>query len=703
MLKNQGYKFVVVDWQNSRIDMRFNALYVVNLIQQLKLQSTDDEQFIVIGESMGGVIARYALTYMESREYLAQNVAPFFTEQNDIQSSVYLATHPLIYTLPTSWVEPEKMHNTRLFISLDAPHKGANVPLSIQKAYKEVFKATGPFISTVLTVITNAFNLFLDGKAVKQLLIEHISTQSGTGFYKTYTSSPKRTSFMNQLVGMGSYPQFAKIMLMSNGALSGAKQLNYYTGGNRTPNDRLIDFKGELFARILWIKVPLFGAAIEARTNPDGRGKILEASAGFYSVRIKLKLFGIKVYTGYNGLLNIQDYANTKPYCTSAASTNGTTLPLVSIQTSSHSFNVSENYWLLNLFSYNNINDGQGCYKFKAHVGWNGFASVNFKYNLCTDGSFFGFIPVQSALDYGPAGTLGLDTDIENTDINTKLANIPRRADVMVGFPGKTGSSNRRHLDLRNEDILNISNAPTTAITGFENTYFSCINSTPLNHQRVRRGILNLEIGDEELYLENNVLPYTAQYKVEYDLHLNERNPYYQYSGVSITTKTLPGIYSKQEAYSIDPTGFATFIYDISGTPLNNVGFFGTSTGSFTTLSEPLINCCTYFGLKGTSQTFSPNKNKFTVDDSYLKVFPNPNNGSLLTLQYKFKTIGKVQVSIVDAMGKQVYNSSIYIPYAQLNINSVLNLKQFRFPSGLYFIVLKNGIETFTNKLIITH
>ena len=52
-------------------------------------------------------------------------------------------------------------------------------------------------------------------------------------------------------------------------------------------------------------------------------------------------------------------------------------------------------------------------------------------------------------------------------------------------------------------------------------------------------------------------------------------------------------------------------------------------------------------------------------------------------------------------MGKQVYTSSFYVPYAKLNINSVLNLKQFKFPPGFYFIRLTNGKESFTNKLII--
>ena len=701
-LKNQGYKFVVVDWRNSRVDMRFNALYLVNLIQVLKQRSTDDEQFIVMGESMGGVVARYALTYMESREYQTQNTAPFFTEQNDPQSIIYLAANPIIYNMPTNWIEQDKMHNTRLFISVDAPHKGANVPLSIQKAYKSIFGIFGKYIGPLLSSTTFAFNLFLDGKAAKQLLIEHVSTESGSGFYKTYGNSPVRTSFMNQLTIMGDYPQFAKVVLMSNGALSGASQINYYTGAPRTPNDRLINFNLDTYVKILFIKLPLFGGKLDARTNPDGSDKILAANAGAFRIKIKLKWFGVKIYADYNSIINVQDYANTRPYCTSAGSRLGNKIGLVSSSAGvNSSFNLSNNYWLFNLFSWSNTNDGQGCVRFKSHLGLNGFASANFDYALCTDGPYFGFVPVESALDYGPKDRLDLATNIERLDINTKLANIPERADVMVGNPGRLGVANREHLDFRNDDILNVSNS-IPPIGNFDNTYFSCVNQTP----DVRRGFLNLEIGDEELYLENNTLPFTSQYKVEYDIHLNERNRYYQYPSTVIGTpaadQILPGIYSKQSNYSITPTGFATFIYDVTlGLPLNHLGFYGNATGNFAQISEPLINCCINFiGARGT-QTASIKAIPKPVTENYLRLSPNPNKGQLLTLKYQFKTIGNVKLSIVDAMGKQIYNTILFIPISNQQINSVIDLQKLRLTAGLYFIRLANSKEILNSKLIV--
>lgn len=50
---------------------------------------------------------------------------------------------------------------------------------------------------------------------------------------------------------------------------------------------------------------------------------------------------------------------------------------------------------------------------------------------------------------------------------------------------------------------------------------------------------------------------------------------YPQSIGIAGGTQVLAGIYSKQNAYSIANTGFATFIYDITGAPLNNQGVLG--------------------------------------------------------------------------------------------------------------------------------
>jgi pimeloyl-ACP methyl ester carboxylesterase len=169
-LRNLGYDFMVVDWRNSRIDMRFNALYLVNLLQQLKCDMRNEEQFVIMGESMGAVIARYALLYMESQAFQNRDIAPFFVDALDLNNVPYLATHQEIFNLPENWCLMEKMHNTRLLLSLDGPHQGANIPISLQLAYRHAMNIFGKYVGTALKFTAQAFNLFLDGQAAQPVL-----------------------------------------------------------------------------------------------------------------------------------------------------------------------------------------------------------------------------------------------------------------------------------------------------------------------------------------------------------------------------------------------------------------------------------------------------------------------------------------------------------------------------------------------------
>ena len=77
------------------IILRENAMLLVELIKLINNSKVGDEN-IVIGPSMGGLISRYALNYMES-----QNID----------------------------------HDTRLYISFDTPHAGANVPIGFQHMF----------------------------------------------------------------------------------------------------------------------------------------------------------------------------------------------------------------------------------------------------------------------------------------------------------------------------------------------------------------------------------------------------------------------------------------------------------------------------------------------------------------------------------------------------------------------------------------
>ena len=89
------YDIIYINWDQGRDDLRRNALLLEEIITWVNDEKVDGaEQNVVLGQSMGGVLARYALANME--------------EESDLD------------------------HDTRLYISHDAPHQGANIPIGIQ-------------------------------------------------------------------------------------------------------------------------------------------------------------------------------------------------------------------------------------------------------------------------------------------------------------------------------------------------------------------------------------------------------------------------------------------------------------------------------------------------------------------------------------------------------------------------------------------
>jgi hypothetical protein len=93
-IKDFGYDLVFVDFPNNQNPIADNASVLENIIQEVNLKKEGHFENIVIGESMGGLVARVALAQME---------------KNNID------------------------HQVGLYVSFDAPHKGANIPLGIQK------------------------------------------------------------------------------------------------------------------------------------------------------------------------------------------------------------------------------------------------------------------------------------------------------------------------------------------------------------------------------------------------------------------------------------------------------------------------------------------------------------------------------------------------------------------------------------------
>jgi len=153
-----------------------NAYILIKLIQtvnQTLQQNGSTEKLTIVGPSMGGLISRYALTYME------HNNMP---------------------------------HNTRLWVSFDSPHLGADIPIGDQWTLDYLGNTVG------LKPAKLKLDSTINSPAAKEMLLHHYSTsaESPTPYYT-------RNNFMQELNNLGFPSQLRKVALI-NGAGNGLTQ-----------------------------------------------------------------------------------------------------------------------------------------------------------------------------------------------------------------------------------------------------------------------------------------------------------------------------------------------------------------------------------------------------------------------------------------------------------------------------------------------
>jgi hypothetical protein len=195
IVRNEGFDVVVLNFpQYSPEDgviidggadfIQRNAMILVELINQINAQKVGNEQNVVIGPSMGGLISRYALRYME---------------QNQIE------------------------HDTRLYLSFDSPHLGANVPIGFQHLFN--YMAFGPLGDVTLQGVVNEV---FKSPAAKQMLLDHFEGHLQSGSLTEFNNSNQlptgapnfRTPFQNELTAMG-FPTETRNIAISNGSGNG--------------------------------------------------------------------------------------------------------------------------------------------------------------------------------------------------------------------------------------------------------------------------------------------------------------------------------------------------------------------------------------------------------------------------------------------------------------------------------------------------
>lgn len=205
MRNEEGYDIVIVNFPtyvNSNgmtIDggadyIERNALSLATVIKLVNQQKVGDEENVIIGPSMGGLISRYALRYME---------------MNNIP------------------------HETRLWISFDSPHNGANVPISLQYLFN-YFGYGYADIDEVKIVVDG----MLRSAAAKQMLVDHLDGH-GDGVLTPKGAPNYRNNFQSRMDNMG-FPQTTRNISITNGSGTGKKFLDKQ-GNPVNPDFKILD------------------------------------------------------------------------------------------------------------------------------------------------------------------------------------------------------------------------------------------------------------------------------------------------------------------------------------------------------------------------------------------------------------------------------------------------------------------------------
>ncbi len=222
-LRAVGNDILVLDFPdaNGAEYIQRNAFVLIQLIQNvnadLRSRSSMPEQLTVIGPSMGGLVSRYALAYMEKK----------FNDAND----------------PATYHRPEWNHNTRLWISFDSPQLGANVPIGDQQ-----WLAYYALIVEVEAALNNLKDV--DTPASKEMLVHHIRSTS-----QYVAGAPDfRDRFQNELNDLGMPAQLRRISVV-NGSLAGIRQ-DWLTSARKANGcDQAFSFEAKTGAvRLFYIK-----------------------------------------------------------------------------------------------------------------------------------------------------------------------------------------------------------------------------------------------------------------------------------------------------------------------------------------------------------------------------------------------------------------------------------------------------------------
>jgi hypothetical protein len=626
LLAEYNYDFYIVNFNDTHLDMRENAQGIVALLDYLKSIMNTNEQFVVFAESMGGIIARYALTYME----------------NDL------------YTQNPNANKPTQMHNTRLYISNDAPHQGATVPIAFQTFYRNLHKA---FYFKVLKEFASHFPLLseekywrnvLNSTSVQQLLAYHIDANG---------PHPNRIEFMDDLIALNpqtnGYPAYTKMMAFTDGLLSGQHQLTLDNNIMQPGMDILnLDVKVQLVV-FKWMKINLIEEKLALKSvdmsNPTAPLVVSNTKVLYRKSRACLKhLLRGNIGSYVNCVFNPKEEINSIPQINITSNYDSDPAGIFSILSMLSSVDGFQNHFKFPFNAETFVNSKTGFVKFNLTtspflpLGYLKSKNLEVKLKLTNFG--IAFIPVQSAIDFDYYKTVNISADYNLLSHNVQdflLAYSPFH--VISGF------------NFRGNDY------PIGASESKNNKNWShgFINNTELDNVK-NELFLNREIGDHTLYLNNlNINTRNADFNT---IKINNgfQNPYYTYikDGFDNYPNSTWFIYSKLSPFVFKEPSIVNIYYE----DLYNVGNYLLNEGLLY-VNQKSFKPCNTKHVKITNINY----NKEVL------IYPNPFEDKLLI--ENLQSNEKYNIRIYNMVGENIQENNICSnDEGRVEINIIKNL-----------------------------
>ncbi len=183
-LRAAGRDAVILNFASATDPIQRNAYLLVELLQTLAAQLPPDKTYPVIGASMGGLVARYALAWLEDQG---------------------------------------PGHDCDLFISFDVPHGGANIPLGLQH-WVDFFASESEDAAFLQSRLATP--------AARQMLLYHHTATSGN----TAAPDPLSAQLAADLAAVGDWPAQPRLVAVLNGSGLGQDQ-------GFAPGDQLVEYE----------------------------------------------------------------------------------------------------------------------------------------------------------------------------------------------------------------------------------------------------------------------------------------------------------------------------------------------------------------------------------------------------------------------------------------------------------------------------